>query len=198
VRRRLLALLLPLAILPAAGCGSDDDLDYSLRTPPPYIGGAPIAPPGQQLIDRRMSSADAQRLRPVIADWASAVRQGEIVRAAGFFTLPAIVRPLGGDALQVNSPQVVQAFHASLPCGAKLLTTNPEGRYVVATFVLVDVASRRCDERGKLARIGFVFGDKQRPRRFTEWWQFPATPEATAGPGRRPDSATPATVSDFG
>lgn len=196
MRPRLIALL-TLAAIAATGCGEDEGLDFSLRTPPPYIGAAPVAPPGTAFVERRMSSGDAERLRPVIADWAAAVRDGDAARAARFFTLPAIVRPPGSETLQLNSPQVAQAFNAALPCGAKLLATNPDGRYVVGTFLLVDGAARKCDERGELARVGFVFGDEQRPRRFTEWWQL-ASPEATVGPRRRPRSATAATVSDFG
>jgi hypothetical protein len=195
VRPRLLALLAVAAV--GAGCGDEEGLDYSLRTPPPYIGAAPVAPPGQRFVERRVSSGDAERLRPVIADWAAAVRSGDVARAAGFFTLPAIVSRPGDGTLQVNSEQVAQAFNASLPCGARLLATNPAGRYVVGTFLLVDNARRRCADRGDIARVGFVFGDAERPRRFTEWWQL-ASPEAPVGPRRRPESATAATVSDFG
>ncbi len=188
---------LPLIALLAAGCGSDDDgLNFDARTPPPYVGAAPVPPPGQRATDRRMTRADAERYRGVIADWAAAVRRGDADEAADFFDLPAIVYQPGGMALQVNTPQIAAAFNASLPCGAKLLATNPEGRYVVATFVLVK-RDTACPEKGSLARVGFVFGDERHPRRFTEWWQVPRTPDSKVGPEKRPQALTPATISDF-
>lgn len=193
---RLAPLLLFAALL--AGCGSNNGgLDYSLRTPPPYVGGVSIAPKGQQPVDRKMSKADADRYKPVIAGWANAVRRGDIAAAAGFFDLPAIVYQPGRAALQVNTPQIAEAFNASLPCGAKLIGTNPDGRYVVGTFVLVAVGRTKCAAAGQTARVGFVFGDKRRPRRFTEWWQVGDQPNSITGPKQRPRALTPATVSDF-
>jgi hypothetical protein len=191
VRARILLIALALA-----GCGSGSGgLDYNLRTPPPYVGAAPVAPTGQHPVDRTMTRHDAQQARPVIADWAAAVRSGDVARAAGFFDLPAVIYQSGHSALQVNSPQIAEAFNASLPCGAKLLGTNPEGRYVVATFVLVNVGTVPCSTKGKLARVGFVFGDLRHPRRFTEFWQV--ANNGQPGPAKRPTLLTPATVSDF-
>ncbi len=195
--RRLAPLLLSLTLVLAA-CGEDKGLDYSLRTPPPYVGGVSIAPRGQQAVDRKMTKADALRYEPVIAHWADAVRRGDPDRAAGFFDLPAVVyQPSLRSALQVNTPQIAAAFNASLPCGAKLIGTNPDGRYVVGTFVLVSVGTAKCDGEGDLARVGFVFGDQRHPRRFTEWWQVQTKPDARTGPAKRPKALSPATVSDF-
>lgn len=191
------ALLILLGAL-VAGCGSGGGgLDYELRTPPPYVGGVSVAPKGQQLVDRRMSKRDADRYKPVIAGWADAVRRGAADTAAGFFDLPAVVYQPGHTPLQVNTPQIAAAFNASLPCGAKLIGTNPDGRYVVGTFVLVTIGRTRCAAEGDLARVGFVFGDKRHPRQFTEWWQVPDKADARTGPPKRPTALTPATVSDF-
>lgn len=192
------ALLIALAALLMAGCGGSDDggLDFDLRTPPPYVGAVPVAPPGQKAVDRKMTRGDAERFKPVIADWAAAVRRRDVTRAAGFFDLPAIISQPGHDVLQVNTPQIAEAFNAALPCGAKLLGTNPDGRYVVATFVLVDNGQAPCPGEGSLARVGFVFGDKRHPRQFTEWWQVAGAPDSKTGPASRPQ-APPATVSDF-
>jgi hypothetical protein len=196
VRAPLLVALIAAAIL--GGCGSaKGGLDYDLQTPPPYVGAVPVAPPGQKPVDRKMTRGDAERYRGVIADWAAAVRRRDAATAAGFFDLPAIVYQPGHTALQVNTPQIAEAFNASLPCGAKLLGTNPDGRYVVATFVLVKTGSTPCKGEGGLARVGFVFGDLRHPRQFTEWWQVPDTPDSKTGPARRPKALTPATVSDF-
>jgi hypothetical protein len=194
VRLRAAAILF-LALL--SGCGSDTDgLNFDLRTPPPYVGAVPVAPPGQKAVDRRMTRTDATRYRGVIADWAAAVRHGNAAKAAGFFDLPAIIYQPGHTALQVNTPQIAEAFNASLPCGAKLLGTNPDGRYVVATFVLVK-RDAPCPGEGSLARVGFVFGDVRHPRRFTEWWQVADKPDSRVGPEKRPTALTPATISDF-
>ena len=144
-----------------------------------------------------MSKSDANRYKPVIADWAEAVRRGDIDTAAGFFDLPAVVYQPGHDALQVNTPQIAAAFNAALPCGAKLIGTSPDGRYVVGTFVLVSVGKTKCGTEGDLARVGFVFGDKRHPRQFTEFWQVAEKPDAKTGPDKRPTVLTPATVSDF-
>jgi hypothetical protein len=191
-----LRLALPLILL-LAGCGSDDNgLNFDLRTPPPYIGAAPVAPPGQKPVDRKMTASDAERFKAVIAGWAAAVRRGNAAKAAGFFDLPAIIYQPGHTALQVNTPQIAEAFNASLPCGAKLLTTSPEGRYVVATFVLVK-RDQACPGEGSLARVGFVFGDQRHPRQFTEFWQVPEAPDSKVGPAKRPEALTPATISDF-
>lgn len=193
--RRLAPLLLLTAVL--AGCGDDNGLDYSLRTPPPYVGGVSIAPKGQKAVDRRMTRADALRYKPVIAGWADAVRRGDLGTAANFFDLPALVYQPGKAALQVNTPQIAAAFNAALPCGAQLVSTKPDGRYVVGTFVLVSMGNARCTGEGSLARVGFVFGDQRHPRKFTEWWQVGGKPDARTGPAARPTEVTPATVSDF-
>jgi hypothetical protein len=191
-------IALPLIALLAAGCGSDTGgLNFDLRTPPPYVGAAPVPPPGQKPVDRKMTHSDAERFKGVIAQWAAAVRRGDATKAAGFFDLPAIIYQPGHSALQVNTPQIAEAFNASLPCGAKLLGTSPEGRYVVATFVLVRHGSARCPGKGSLARVGFVFGDQRHPRRFTEWWQVSDSPDSKVGPDKRPTVLTPATISDF-
>lgn len=194
--RRALPLI-ALVALAVTGCGSDQGLDFDLRTPPPYVGAAPVAPPGQQAVDRRMTQSDARRFRPVIADWAAAVRRGDLTEAANYFDLPAVVSQPNLGVVAVNSPEVAQAFNAALPCGAKLLATSPEGRYVVATFVLVTRGQEPCPGRNKIARVGFVFGDRRHPRQFTEFWQLANKPDAS-GPTARPKVVTPATVADFG
>ena len=194
--RRTLLLLLAGSLL--AGCGSDRGLDFSLRTPPPYIGGVPVAPPRQQAVDRKMTRSDAERVKPVIADWAAAVRAEDFAKAAGYFDLPAVVFQPTNRALEVNTPHIAQAFNAGLPCGAKLLATNPDGRYVVGTFVLVPHGGTPCTAKNKVAKVGFVFGDKRHPKQFTEWWQVSDTPDSPTGPASRPKTVAPATVSDFG
>jgi hypothetical protein len=119
----------------------------------------------------------------VLAGWADAVRRGRFERAARYFALPAVVSQPSYGPVVVESAGVVRAFNAALPCGARLVGARPHGRYVVGTFRLVDAKARRCPSTGRV-RVGFVFGDRAHPRRFSEWWQ--AGTGAAPGPDARP------------
>ncbi len=37
--------------------------------------------------------------------------------------------------------------------------------------MLVKVGARPCPGQDGIARVGFVFGDRRHPQRFTEWWE---------------------------
>src|SRR5919107_1672912 len=89
MRRR--AALAVLSALVVTGCGSrDDGPDYRLVSPGRYVGAQPLStpPPGEE---PDPSAKDAERIRPVIAAWADAVRHGRPVRAARYFALPTVV-----------------------------------------------------------------------------------------------------------
>ena len=184
---RRAAALAALCALGLGACGGDEDdggPDYRLVTPPRYVGAPPVRTP-EPGAEPRPSAADARRLRPVIAAWAEAVRRGQPERATRYFALPAIVSQPSFGPVVVESPEVAQAFNAALPCGARLLATRPQGRYVVGTFRLVDAEGKRCPSAGRV-RVGFVFGDPDHPRRFSEWWQAATGTQGAPGPPARP------------
>ena len=184
--RRAAVALAALGLL--CGCGSSGP-DYALKTPPPIVRAGPIATaapkskpkPGQP----HPSQRDAERLRPVLAGWAAALRRGDPDRAARYFAVPAIVAQ--SMTVQLQTREQVRKFNDELPCGAKLLEVQHDGRYVVGTFRLTQRAGHTCTAAGELARVAFVI----RGHRFTEWRQVPDTPGASPGPDEPEDAPTP-------
>jgi hypothetical protein len=191
-----------------AGCGttSEDqqlaELRAQLRTPPPYIGADPLPPPEPTidpatLRDPKPTAKDAARLKVVIAGWADAIRRNDTGAAGEYFVLPAIVFQPTRGAVEVDSSDVLAAWHNSLPCGARLRGVHQNGRYVVGTFELTARPGHTCDTPGQKVRAAFVFGDPTHPKRFTEWWQVQDGVGAAAGPESRP-AAPQADASSFG
>ncbi len=170
------AIAIAICLLALTACGGGGDA--------PTPAATPRATP-----EPRPTARDAERLRPVIAGWADAVRRADVERAAGYFALPAIVSQ--GRAYRLRSREQVRAFNDGLPCGARLLDVQQDGRYVVGTFELVSRPGRTCDAPGALARVAFVI----RNRRFTEWRQVPDARGAPPGPDRPepdiPDAPAP-------
>ena len=184
--RRAAVALAALGLL--CGCGSSGP-DYALKTPPPIVRAGPIATkapkskpkPGQP----HPSQRDAERLRPVLAGWAAALRRGDPDRAARYFAVPAIVAQ--SMTVQLQTREQVRKFNDELPCGAKLLEVQHDGRYIVGTFRLTQRAGHTCTAAGELARVAFVI----RAHHFTEWRQVPDTPGASPGPDEPEDAPTP-------
>lgn len=186
--RRAAVALAALGLL--TGCGSSGP-DYALKTPPPIVRAGPIATaapktkskpkPGQP----HPSQRDAERLRPVLEGWAAALRRGDPDRAARYFAVPAIVAQ--SMTVQLQTREQVRKFNDELPCGAKLLEVQHDGRYVVGTFRLTRRAGHTCTAVGELARVAFVIHG----HRFTEWRQVPDTPGASPGPDEPEDAPTP-------
>ena len=160
--RRLSHIVLTCVL--AAGCGGS---------------GKPDAPRAQRTptaTSPATRAPAAQRHEPVIRAWSEAVRRGDAAKAATFFTVPAVVNQ--GKDLRLTSKALIEAFNASLPCGAKLTGVERDGRYTVGTFVLVERAGQTCDGTGNTAQVAFVFdGDRIR-----EWRQVlaPSEPPADA------------------
>jgi len=184
--RRAAVALAALGLL--TGCGSSGP-DYTLKTPPPIVRAAPIATavpkskpkPGQP----HPSQRDAERLRPVLEGWAAALRRGDPGRAARYFAVPAIVAQ--SMTVQLQTREQVRKFNDELPCGAKLLEVQHDGRYVVGTFRLTQRAGHTGTTAGELVRVAFVIRDHH----FTEWRQVPDTPGASPGPDEPEDAPTP-------
>ena len=187
-RRRFGVTVLAAAAL--AGCGHQGP-DYNLKTPPDTVVARPIetpVPPAAKDAGRTSlphpTKRQAERLRPVLAAWAAAVRRGDAAGAARYFALPAIVSQ--DMAVQLQTREQVRRFNAELPCGEQLLGVHPSGRYIVGTFRLTDRPRQPCNDVGRLSRVAFVF----RARRFTEWRQVPDRPNAPPGPSE-PEPAPP-------
>jgi ketosteroid isomerase-like protein len=180
LRRAAAALALALtACLIASGCadGDSDERRAQLRLPPaPTATPSPTATPAP-----RVSRARAQRMRPVIAAWADAVRAGDFRAAAKFFDLPAVVSQ--GVPLELTTTDQAETFNSGFPCGATLEEVQQDGRFVVGTFRLTKRPGAECGDVGELVRVAFVF----RGRRFSEWYQVPDGRGAAPGPRRRPE-----------
>jgi hypothetical protein len=187
-RQRRCLILLAAAGVPA-GCGGDEGPDYRLKTPPPEVVARPIETPvprdaKARGTEPRLSRRQAERLRPVLAGWAAAVRRGDPDRAARYFAVPVIVAQ--SMTVELQTREQVRRFNDELPCGARLLEVQQDGRYVVGTFRLTERAGRRCAAAGELTRVAFVI----RRRHFTEWRQVPDRPGAPPGPDE-PEEAPP-------
>ena len=185
-RRSLLALG---AIALLSGCGSQGP-DYTLTTPPAAVYATPIPTPvakdhPHKVLPGQPSQKEAERLRPVLAGWAAALRSGDPDRAARYFAVPAIVAQSMPVELQTRSQ--VRDFNDALPCGATLLGVRHDGRYVVGTFRLTPRAGHTCTTAGQRARVAFVI----RARHFVEWRQVPDTPGAAPGPDKPEEAPTP-------
>ena len=105
-------------------------------------------------------------------------------RAARYFAIPAIVAQ--SMLVELQTREQVREFNDKLPCGARLLEVQHDGRYVVGTFRLTERAGRSCTTAGQLVRVAFVI----RARHFTEWRQVPDRPGAPPGPDE-PEEAPP-------
>src|SRR5665809_36309 len=152
-----------------AGCGEAPGPDYRLKTPPPRVGAPPVETPASERRARGgepwPTQRQAERLRSVLAGWAAAVRRGDPDRAARYFAVPAIVAQ--SMPVELQTREQVRKFNDELPCGARLLEVQHDGRYVVGTFRLTERPGRTCTAGGELTRVAFVI----RGRHFTEWRQ---------------------------
>ena len=181
-------LLAGLVLAACGSSGSGSELaspDYRLKTPPHYVAAQPLAIPTPG-VERTMHAADATRLRAVLDGWATAIRHRRPAKATRYFALPAIVsQPVTGP-VEIRTKAIAERFNDSFPCGTKLVSARPYGRYIVGTFQLVSVKGRICTTPKALVKVGFVFGDRRRPKQFTELWRFPDLPGVAPGPTERP------------
>lgn len=135
---------------------------------------------------RPAAAAAAER---VIRDWADTLRRGDVEGAARRFALPSVVVvQVGGPEVRLRTRGEAESFNASLPCGAVLARTVRAGRYVNATFRLVERAGAHCDGPGATARTAFLV----RGGRIVEWRRLPDAPgEDGPAPAPRPGPSEP-------
>jgi hypothetical protein len=121
----------------------------------------------------------------VIRGWADALRRGDINGAARFFALPSVFANTVGAGgalagISVRTLREARVVNASLSCGAVLLSTQRDGRFIVATF-------RLTNRRGPGAGCGSGVGGEAttafiiRHGRIVDWLRGP-DPGTTPGP----------------
>jgi hypothetical protein len=208
VNRRAALLSATLSVLLLAGCGAAAQHHPAakaakaakathLPTAPPTTvpNKAPpqIPHPGPTGIPA--ATADVA----VIRGWADALRHGNVGLAARYFALPSemINGTDSGNALVLNIHSVSEAVAAqtTLPCGARLISTDRRGRYVNALFALTGrpgPGGSSCGGSvGTTARTNFVIADG----RILKWIRAPSEPgdqgtsPAPSGPPGSNDNA---------
>jgi predicted small lipoprotein YifL len=188
-RPRCSLLVVLAAVAAVTGCGEAPGPDYRLKTPPAEVGAPPIETPVPSPApgakkQPRPTQRQAEHLRPVLAGWAAAVRHGDPDKAARYFAVPALVAQ--SMTVELQTREQVRRFNDELPCGAKLLEVQHDGRYIVGTFRLTARSGHTCAAAGQLARVAFVI----RAHHFTEWRQVPDRPGAPPGP-TEPEATPP-------
>jgi hypothetical protein len=114
----------------------------------------------------------------VIAQWAQALRSGEVDKAAAYFALPAIVEN-GTPPVRVTTRAQVRQFNELLPCGARLVSTARHGAYIYATFRLTNRVGGDCGAgTGTLVATAFLI----RNGKIAEWRRLP-NPGSSPPPG---------------
>jgi hypothetical protein len=168
-----------LTLLLLAGCGGDEARDTGQETQPaerstalprdvPRAATGP-APPGAERVVRR---------------WAAAVRRADFRAAAILFSIPALAQN-GGPVERLDSPAVVIAWNALLPCGAVVTKVGGARGYTIAEFRLTDRRGSSCGTgRGARARSALLIRDGL----IRAWYRLPdpgrprpAEPESEPG-----------------
>jgi hypothetical protein len=97
-----------------------------------------------------------------------------------------------GPPVQIRNRIGAQIVNAALPCGALLISTHREGRYVNALFRLTNRPGRGgaggCGSgTGETARTNFLIEDGQ----IVEWLRAPDQPGDNGSPKTGPGQAAP-------
>jgi hypothetical protein len=167
------ATLLVAGALAVAGCGSGTSrLLHPSRSSSSTSGSAP---------------ADAVR---VIRGWSQALRSGHVTAAAAYFRIPSVFFLGSGPPVQIRSRIGAQIVNAALPCGALLISTHREGRFVNALFRLTNRPGRggACGSgTGETARTNFLIEHGQ----IVEWLRAPDQPGDNGTPKTGPGQAAP-------
>lgn len=121
-----LTLTTPRASPAPSGSGSGSGTEQPKASP----GGGSKSPPG------RTGPITAGE-KAVVRGWSDALRRGDVERAVGYWSVPAIASN-GGDPVRLLTRGAVRVWNVSLPCGAKLESTERDSNYVLATFRLTE------------------------------------------------------------
>lgn len=135
----------------------------------------------------------------VIRDWASALRRGDVARAAAYFALPSYFVN-GADTtgavpvITIHDRAEAEAINVTLPCGAILVSARQRHGYIDALFRLTDRAGvgAGCGSGvGQFARTDFVIARGH----IVDWVRAPlAGPNPGLPSPRRQIPAQPSTT----
>jgi hypothetical protein len=103
----------------------------------------------------------------VVRAWADTLRRGDVRGAARFFAIPSLVSN-GTAPIKLETRAEVRFFNLTLPCGAKLIDTEPAPHgFFIATFRLTERPGEgECGSgTGETARTAF----RIRKRHITDW-----------------------------
>jgi limonene-1,2-epoxide hydrolase len=116
----------------------------------------------------------------VIDAWVTALRRGDVDAAARYFAIPSVAEN-GPLLLHIKSLDAARRFNESLPCGARLVRAETQGRFTTATFRLTErPGSGTCGPgTGSAAKTSFVIRDGK----IVEWRRV-----GPAGGGQRAPS----------
>jgi hypothetical protein len=158
---RLTCLLAALALGAAAcgGGGGDGERPRASATPTATAEPEPTAEPEST----RPEPADVR----VVREWADTLRAGRARAAARYFALPSLVSN-GTPPIKLETRAEAEFFNRTLPCGAKLIDTEPAPRgFFIATFRLTErPGPGKCGSgTGETARTAF----RVRNDHITDW-----------------------------
>ncbi|MCW2954554.1 MAG: hypothetical protein JWQ48_3724 [Conexibacter sp.] len=115
----------------------------------------------------------------VVRAWAHTLRRGDVPGAAGYFAVPSVVAN-GSAPVRLSSRRALRAFNASLPCGARVVDTQPAPHgFLIATFLLTErPGAGACGTgTGHTARVAFRIRDG----RIVDWLRVQDIPAAGSG-----------------
>jgi len=118
----------------------------------------------------------------VIDGWATALRQGDVEAAAGYFAIPSVAEN-GPILVRIRSAGDAVQFNESLPCGARLIRADSAGEFTTATFRLTErPGPGSCGPGiGSVAKTSFVIRDGK----IAQWRRV----GAGSGGGQAPSSS---------
>ena len=150
-----------LAIGACGGGGDDAKRPVAPGTSERRSDPAPAPPPAEG--DAKLDRADVH----VVRRWADTLRRGDVRGAARYFALPSRVSN-GTPPIRLSTRAQARLFNRTLPCGAKLIRSEPAAKgFVIITFRLTERPGRgKCGSgTGETARTAF----RVRGERITDW-----------------------------
>ncbi len=156
------------AALLLGACGGDRN-DLTTRGAAERRPAPAAEPPRQQPAEPDAeveAEVDEAEVR-VVRGWADTLRRGDIRGAARYFALPSTVAN-GTAPLKLETRAEARFFNRTLPCGARLIGTEPGPQgFFIATFRLTERPGRgECGSgTGQTARTAFRVRDDH----ITDW-----------------------------